>query len=133
MYQPSLSEEKVDLLNNLANDFRKGVDFGLQSSLYAKASQIDRPLSCSYFKERPSPLFPSFHTIRYHLVCRIYLLGRNGQIAKTGLSPIRSNILLAAISPLPLLPRAREKLYVQETNFNKLYYKKMENVKYNSL
>jgi hypothetical protein len=36
-------------------------------------------------------------------------------------------------SPLPLSSRAREKLYVQDMNFNKLYYKKIGNVKYNSL
>ena len=101
MCQPSLSEEKVGLLNNLANDFRQGADFGLQSSLYAKASQIARPLSRSHFKEQSGRLLPSFHTIRYRLVRRVYLPGRNGQIAKTGLSPVRSNILLAATSPLP--------------------------------
>jgi len=78
MYQPTLSEEKVGLLNNLANDFRQGVNFGLQSSLYAKASQIDRPLSRSHFKEQSGRLLPSFHTVRYRSACRIYLLGRNG-------------------------------------------------------
>lgn len=78
MCQPSLSKEKVGLLNNLANDFRQGVDFGLQSSLYAKASQIARPLSRSHFKEQSGRLLPSFHTARYRLACRIYLLGRNG-------------------------------------------------------
>ena len=33
-------------------------------------------------------------------------------------------------SPRPLPSRAREKLYVQDMNFDKLYYKKMGNVKY---
>jgi hypothetical protein len=70
----------------------------LQSSLYTKASQIDRPLSRSHFKEQSGRLLPSSHTTRYRLVCRIYLLGQNGQIAKTELSAVRSNILLAATS-----------------------------------
>jgi len=78
MCQPSLSEEKVGLLINLANDFRQGVDFGLQSSLYAKASQIARPLSRSHFIEQSGRLLPSFHTVRYRSACRVYLLGRNG-------------------------------------------------------
>ena len=69
---------KVGLLNTLANDFPQAVHFGLQSSLYAKASQIDRPLSRSHFKEQSGRLLPSFHTVRYRSACRIYLLGRNG-------------------------------------------------------
>lgn len=86
-----------------ANDFTQGGNFGWQSSLYARASQIDRPLSRSYFKEQSGRLLPSFHTARYRSVCRIYLLGWNGQIAKTGLSPARLNILLAAppLRPAP--------------------------------
>ncbi len=91
----------MDLLNNPANDFTQDAVFGWQSSLYAKASQIDRPLSRSHFKEQSGRLLPSFHTIRYRLACRVYLLGRNGQIAKKELSPVRPNILLAATSPKP--------------------------------
>jgi hypothetical protein len=80
-----------------ANDFTQGRYFGWQSSLYAKAPQIDRPLSRSYFKEQSGRLLPSFHTVRYRSACRIYLPSRNGQIARTGLSPVRPNILLAAL------------------------------------
>ena len=36
---------------SLQNDFMQDGYFGLQSSLYAKASQIDRPLSRSYFSK----------------------------------------------------------------------------------
>jgi hypothetical protein len=68
----------------------------LQSSLYAKTSQFDRPLSRSHFKERSGRLHSSFHTVCYHPACRIYLPGRNGQIARMGLSPTGTSILLAA-------------------------------------
>jgi hypothetical protein len=60
MYQPSLNEEKVGLLSNLANDFRQGVNFGLQSSLYAKASQIDRPLVVPTSKSSLAVYFRAF-------------------------------------------------------------------------
>lgn len=51
---------KVGLLNTLANDFTQAVHFGLQSSLYAKASQIDRPLSRSHFKSSLAVYFRAF-------------------------------------------------------------------------
>jgi hypothetical protein len=54
--------------------------------------------SCFYFKEQSDRLLPSFHTTRFRLVCQIYLLGQNGKIVKAELLPIRSNILLVAIS-----------------------------------
>ena len=82
--------------DNPANDFTQGVYYGLQSSLYAKASQFDRSLSRSYFKEQSDLLHLSLHNNRYRLLCQIYLLSWNGQFAKTGLSPVRLNILLAA-------------------------------------
>ena len=90
-----INKSIVDLLYPCKR-LHAGGYYGWQSSLYAKASQIDRPLSRSYFKEQSGRLCPSFHTARYRSVCRIRLLSRNGQFAKTVLSPVRSNILLAA-------------------------------------
>ena len=48
---------------------------------------------------------------------------KTGSMNQTSTSP----------SPRPLPSRAKDKLYVQDMNLNKLYYKKMGNVKYNSL